>query len=305
VLHGAGTKDIEKLGGLLKKMPLTGALMIGGGIAISALPPLNGFVSEWLIYLGLMGGGGEQQVGMAMMFSVGLLALIGCLASFCFVRLIGIVLLGAPRSEHAGRAHEASASMLLPMYALAALSAAFAIVPSLALIPIGRVLERSAGLPPVDAGVTMLGLVDGAVLLVVLLTALLLSRLVARRGSTADSTWGCGYAAPTARMQYTGRSFSELLARLIPRPMRPRITAPALSTDDHGERSNAPLFAGAAAFSSDTRDPITRGVYEPFFTRMAGRLIRLRWMQQGVLHMYVAYILVVLVIALGWMSLRS
>jgi hydrogenase-4 component B len=290
ILHGAGTKDIEQLGGLLKKMPATGVLMIFGAVAISALPPLNGFVSEWLIYLGLMRG-----KSITLMFSVGLLALIGCLASFCFIRLIGIVFLGAPRSGRVEHAHESPRSMLAPMFALVALSATFAIVPSLALAPISGVLARMMNLAPAGADANLLGAIDGAILVIVLLTSLLLARLIARRGVTADSTWGCGYAAPTARMQYTGGSFSELLAsRLIPRAMRPRISEPTLS-----------LFADKAAFSSEIRDPLTRGVYEPFFSRMAGRLTRLRWMQQGVLHIYIAYILVVLVLALGWMSLRT
>ncbi|MFO0965345.1 MAG: proton-conducting transporter membrane subunit, partial [Gemmataceae bacterium] len=98
VLHGAGTKDMEKLGGLLRRMPWTGGLMIAGAVAIAALPPLNGFVGKWLLYLGLFHAGLDTDSGnLSALLSVGLLALIGGLAAVAFVRLAGVVLLGAPR----------------------------------------------------------------------------------------------------------------------------------------------------------------------------------------------------------------
>src|ERR1017187_737420 len=103
VLHGTGTKDMEKLGGLMKKMPYTASAMIAGAVALAALPPLNGFVSEWLMYLGLLKSGFATSDSRSLMalFAVGVLALIGALAAATFVRLIGIVLLGSPRSEAA------------------------------------------------------------------------------------------------------------------------------------------------------------------------------------------------------------
>jgi hypothetical protein len=120
---------------------------------------------------------------------------------------------------------------------------------------------------------------------------------VLRTGKPAqDQTWGCGYAAPTVRMQYTGRSFSEMLAeRLLPAPLRPRITA----------RAPEAIFPHEGELTSDTVDPFTRGVYQPFLARWADRFARLRWLQQGILHVYILYILVVLVIALGWTSVRG
>jgi formate hydrogenlyase subunit 3/multisubunit Na+/H+ antiporter MnhD subunit len=306
ILHAAGTKDIERLGGLLRRMPFTGALMIVGAVAISALPPLNGFASEWLIYLGLMRGAGSS---ITLLLSVGLLALIGCLASFCFIRLAGMVLLGEPRTEEASRAHEGPPSMVAPIAVLALISILFAVLPAIALAPIDGVIAQISGLPPAPSGSRLeaVGMLNGAVIALVFLTALALRALVRRGGSTTGPTWGCGYSAPTARMQYTGRSFSELLAsRLIPGRMQPRVQQPSLSfTDVHGERTDAPLFPGKTTFTIEPGDPITRGVYEPFFSRWATRLSRMRWLQQGVLHIYIAYILAALIAALVWMSLRS
>src|SRR5439155_9506331 len=95
VLHGTGTKDMEQLGGLMKRMPWTASAMTVGAVAIAALPPLNGFVSKWLIYLGLMkcGFATNDSRSLTALFAVGLLALIGGLAALAFVRLTGIVLL--------------------------------------------------------------------------------------------------------------------------------------------------------------------------------------------------------------------
>ena len=109
-------------------------------------------------------------------------------------------------------------------------------------------------------------------------------------------TWGCGYPAGTPRIQYTARSFSELFAEsLLP---------PFLRTPTAALRPQSP-FPGLSSFSSDCSDPLTHGVYEPFFSRWAARFARLRWLQQGLLHVYVLYILLVVVLGFGWLSARS
>ena len=106
---------------------------------------------------------------------------------------------------------------------------------------------------------------------------------------------GCGYLAPTARMQYTGGSFAEILAgRLLPPSLRGRISAHLPSTP----------FAEPSRLSSDLTDPLTRSAYDPFFERWSRRFSRLRWLQQGLLHFYLLYILLVVVAGLGWASAR-
>jgi hypothetical protein len=134
---------------------------------------------------------------------------------------------------------------------------------------------------------------SAALCALVLLAALLLWART-RRAARAE-TWGCGYLAPSPRMQYTGRSFAELMAeRLLPRAFRARTTA----------RPPAALFAEPSTLSADRTDPLTRAAYQPFFDRWAHRLGRLRWLQQGLLHLYLLYILLFVVAALGWASLR-
>jgi hypothetical protein len=113
--------------------------------------------------------------------------------------------------------------------------------------------------------------------------------------ATRSETWGCGYAAPSARMQYSARSFSEFMSRLLPRALRAEVEI---------QPPVAP-FPERTRWSSRSDDPLTRRVFEPFFSRWADRFTRLRWLQQGVLHVYLLYILSTALVALGWVSLSG
>jgi formate hydrogenlyase subunit 3/multisubunit Na+/H+ antiporter MnhD subunit len=303
VLHGAGTKDLERLGGLMKRMRVTGVLMTIGAIAISGLPPLNGFVSEWLIYLGLMNHGVASRgtVGIVALVTVGIIALIGGLAVICFIRLIGVALLGQPRSEAAAHAHESSTWMLAPMIVLAAVAIGIAVVPAPFINALGAVIGQLGGsavradTPLAAASAGILGYASMAVFVALAIGGVLVV-VQTRRNAVVDDTWGCGYAAPTARMQYTARSFSETIAeRLVPPPLRTRIAVTPPSA----------IFPARVGFSSETDDPMTKRVYEPLLARWGDRFARLRWLQHGVLHVYLAYIVLVLVVALAWLSLRT
>ncbi|HMC88641.1 MAG TPA: proton-conducting transporter membrane subunit, partial [Gemmataceae bacterium] len=318
VLHGTGTKDMEKLGGLMKTMPWTGGAMMLGAVAIAALPPLNGFVSEWLMYLSLIkcGFASNDRSSLTPLFAVGLLALIGGLAAVAFVRLTGIVLLGSPRSEAARHAHESSPWMLGPMLVLVFLCLTVAVIPhAVAGSMLGVVLAFNARgttsegetQAARDAGHALLDLKSSEVplhivghvntwtfLAVGAVTLLFLART--RRAVRAGGpTWGCGYVKPTERMQYTGRSFAELLAEhVVPRFLRLRTT----------RHAPCGLFPSPGDFDSAYPDPMSQKVYEPFFRRWAERFSRLRILQQGKIHVYLVYIVLMVVLALAWVSLR-
>ncbi len=299
VVHGTGTKDLERLGGLMKPMPRTATAMIVGAVAISALPPLNGFLGEWLIYLGLIRAG-VAPGGVATSFVVGGLALVGGLTALCFVRLTGVALLGAPRSTAAAGAHESSLWMLGPLWLLASSCVAVAIFPRPVLATMSAVATQllAPQRPATDllqSSLTTVAACNGA--LWVLVLALGASLVASSRGrETSDATWGCGYIAATSRMQYTARSFSALVAdRLVPAILRARVT----------ETAPQGIFPVGGTYGSECVDPLTRGVYEPFFERWATRFSRLRWVQQGLLHVYLVYILTVVVLGLTWATVRS
>jgi formate hydrogenlyase subunit 3/multisubunit Na+/H+ antiporter MnhD subunit len=307
VLHGTSTKDMEKLGGLMKRMPWTASAMMVGAVAIAGLPPLNGFVSEWLIYLGLLrcGFATHDSQTLVAFFTIGLVALIGGLAMVAFVRLTGITLLGSPRSEAARHAHEVSPWMLGPMVLLVFLCLAVAIVPQTVTGwmagPLDQILGRQAGetlgeLALSETPLAMVGNVN-AVSLIAIVVGILGFVVWSRRAERADEpTWGCGYVRPTVRMQYTGRSFVEMLAEhLLPRFLRPRTT----------RRAPRGLFPSKSDFGADVADPVSKRIFEPFFRGCAERFSRLRILQQGKLHVYLIYILLMVVLGLAWVSLRS
>jgi hydrogenase-4 component B len=307
VLHATGTKDMEKLGGLMKRMPWTGGFLLLGAVAISALPPLNGFVSKWLMYLSLLKSGftASDSRSLAALFAVGLLALIGGLAAVAFVRLTGIVLLGSPRSEAARHAHESSPWMLGPMLVLLLLCFVAAVVPQsvagMLTSPLTQILGGTAAptLLEMESSVAPLYIIGNFNMwtcLAIGVVALTLFSLSSKAKTAEEPTWGCGYVKPTVRMQYTGRSFAEMIAEhLLPRFLRPHTTK-------HAPKG---LFPSKSDFGSECSDPVNKKIYEPFFRRWADRFSRLRILQQGRVHVYLLYIVLMVVLALAWVSLRT
>jgi NADH:ubiquinone oxidoreductase subunit 5 (subunit L)/multisubunit Na+/H+ antiporter MnhA subunit len=297
VLHAAGTADLDRLGGLAKRMRWTSATFLVGAAAISGLPPLNGFVSEFLIGLSaVLGLSGQAAGSLVPIGAVVCLGLIGALAAACFAKAFGIAFLGEPRSEAAAAAHEAGPAMRIPIVALAALCAALglaapAILPFLA-SPVRAIGVGDAALREgFAAAIPLLTSVTVAALALVALTAaliLLRRRLLARRSVRAGVTWDCGYARPTARMQYTGASFVQPLTDMAAPLLRTRVDAEV----------PAGLHPAPVKLSTDTPDPFTRFLFAPLF-RAAGWLSdRLRWLQQGRTHFYVLYVVAVLVVLL-------
>ena len=307
VWHGARTRDAEQLGGLMQRMPRTGLLMVLGALALAALPPLNGFVSEWILYMGLLHGGLELSgiSGVVMLVSVALLALIGGLALICFVRLIGIVWLGSPRSESARHARESSLFMLVPMAVLGVFCLLSALFPGRLLGLVASPLQQVFGIPvasvagviySAESPVALLGVVNAVVLFLVAACGVILWRCGRLARQTVGSTWGCGYMAPSESMQYTGSSFSEMLVmQVFPGWLRPKrnLVAPA------------GLFPDEGGLATHYSDPVNRCLYHPFFKWLPDRCVRLRWVQQGILHFYMFYFVVVLVLAFAWMVVRD
>jgi len=299
VIHATGTREMDRLGGLAKRMPRAAILFVVGAVAICALPPLNGFVSEWLLYIGLFrtldrgGGGASGALAAAAMASVGL-ALIGALAVACFVKLFGTVFLGAPRSDAVRHAHDPHAAMILPMIALALGCVGLGVLPMLAV----GLLERAAGTwAAVPAGgMGAMSLAELAPLnwicymglgLLALLGVLMLVQKALSRGRALGKagTWDCGYARPTARMQYTGSSLGQMLVGLFafvtwPRRQEPQIAGP---------------LATKSRFQSIMPDTVLDRLVIPVFDLAGLYLPRLRVLQQGQTQIYVLYILVTVI----------
>ena len=298
-IHATHTREIDHLGGLAKRMPLTALCFVVGAVAICGLPPLNGFVSELLIYLGLFrtlgAQGGLSCAGAAL--AAPALALIGGLAVACFVKVFGAVFLGTGRSAHVAGAHEAGPAMIGPMVVLAAYCFAIGLVPwAVAPALEGAVRDWApelTGRGPGLGSLSPLGWVGAAGILLLgalLGVSLLLWACVRRGGAQTGTTWGCGYAAPSPRIQYTSSSFAQMLVGLLAAILRPTTHAP-------GE---LPLFPTPTRFHSDVPDTVLNRLLLPAFRLGAWVFSWARVLHQGSIQTYLLYILAILLALLLW-----
>jgi hydrogenase-4 component B len=219
VYRAAHTVDLERLGGLARKMPRTATLFLLGGVAMSALPPLNGFVSELAVYAGLLSGDAKgATANAAFVCAAALLAFVGAISALSTVRAFGVAFLGQPRDPSV-HPSEAPRSMLWPMIAHAIGVIAIGLAPQL-----GVALARPVTSMFLGAETRAeLGRVDGWVGSLQVATLVLVSSLVvlgvlgwrSGRGARSHVTWGCGYTAPNTRMQYSASSFSAQLAQIF------------------------------------------------------------------------------------------
>ncbi|MDT8389786.1 MAG: proton-conducting transporter membrane subunit [Lentisphaeria bacterium] len=299
VIHATGTRQIDRLGGLAGRMPRVTCLFALASVAICALPPLNGFAGEWLLYLGLFGtlgtDGGVSWPTAAL--AAAALAMIGALAVVCFVKLFGVMFLGGPRSGAAIAAHDPGMTLLGPMAALAAGCLVLGILPWLTVPLLDRAAENWAGggaatIPPILSVAPLSWIsVMGVVLMGAVAALGLPLRLLLRRRNVASAgTWDCGYARPAFRMQYTGSSFGQTLAALFAWALWPVRHAPQIQG----------FLPTATRYQGDTPDTVLERLILPIF-HMAERLLpRLRLLQQGKVHIYVVYFLLALLALLLW-----
>jgi hydrogenase-4 component B len=299
VIHATHTREIDHLGGLAKLMPRTALGFLIGAVAICGLPPLNGFVSEFLIYLGLFGtldsSPGSLVIGIA--FAAPALALIGALAVACFVKVYGAVFLGTARSEHALDAHESGPSMITPLVVLAACCFFIGLAPPLPAPVLGQgITAWMPALGDADQRLTRLAPLGwisgmGAVLVGALVLVAVLLRLRLRRAPVAHGpTWGCGYLAPTPRMQYTSSSFAQMLVMLFAWALRPRTSKPSAMA----------LFPQKTSFHSEVPDPVLDEGVLPAFRFGAWVSSWFRFLQQGSIQAYLLYIFLALIVLLLW-----
>jgi hydrogenase-4 component B len=296
VLHQTGTRLIDSLGGLIKKMRVTGTTFLVGSLAISALPPFNGFVSEFLVYMGGFNGVALAGSDFALsLLAIVSLAVIGGLALACFTKVVGVVFQGEPRSDAARESGENGVMMLVPMVVLATACIGIGVFPTL-FMTMALKAVASVGLDygriPLDPFLAMTAnITRGAFLFFAILLPVLALRSLFYRGKTVtrSGTWGCGFTQPTVKMQYTGSSYTASIIEFF-RPAAPL------------RESHPPVkgcFPGRPTISSHIHDIIelqmnraTRG------SRTMAFSINLRWLQHGDIHLYIGYILLAIVVLL-------
>jgi len=297
VIHAVGTRRISSYGGLLKSMPFTGIFFLGGAVAICGLPPLNGFVSEWFIYLGLLHGGTDPSgVLAASLPALISLAMIGGLALLCFAKVFGLAFLGTPRSN-ISQIHEAPRSMLTAMMMLFGACLWIGVLP-ITMMPLLDAGSRTwlglsrSGIPTLAGFAPTLFLSLGAGLLAgILILFFLFSRSRSNYEIPRRSTWGCGFNAGLERGQYSPGSFAEIIMKLTHWTLRTKIN------------TKGPIgpFPVSGSFQIHTPDLVLDRLVTPVanrFSRIAVTTRRL--VQHGLLGVYLLYIALSLCLLLAF-----
>jgi hydrogenase-4 component B len=307
VVHASGTRNMEEMGGLIKRMPWTAAAFLVGSLAIAGLPPLNGFVSEWLTFQALLQTMRIPRAELNLVFAVGIagLALTAGLAMACFVKAFGVSFLAVPRSEAAARAHEVGVSMRLGMALLVLACIALGLGPSLVVPVLARVAAALIEVPaPTEAtsGIALSVSGDFATLSTpavaaalaagLLALAALLPLLGAGRRGRAYETWGCGRSLQTARMEYTATAFSNPFKRVFDFFYRP---VTQLDIEFHPDSR---FFVRRIEYENPTREVLEEWLYRPLVAAVRLGARRVRAIQSGNANLYLIYILAALLLML-------
>jgi len=310
VQHATGTRDLDHLGGLVRRMPATAFLFGIASLSISALPPFNGFASEWLLFQGLLHGFATKNsiTAVALLAGVGALALTGGLTAAAFVKALGIGFLGQPRTPDASTAHEVAPSMISGMVLLAIPCVVLGIIPGVVLPVISRATDVGLGgtFPrSVQSGLGLRlsglsGMIEPVLLLLALLSALILAwgvlQLVARHSARGQArsveAWGSGRALLTPKMEYTATSFAEPLQRVFVDVLRPSHDAEVTHV------AESRYFEHEINYRLQIDDAIERSWYRPLIRYVMAWGNIARRVQNGSTHRYLAFGFIALVVIL-------
>jgi hydrogenase-4 component B len=312
VVQATHTRNMEKMGGLIRRMPVTALCFLLGAVAISGLPPLNGFVSEWLTYQALLAGFGTTQSLTRLMFPIAgsLLALTAALAAACFVKAFAIPFLALPRSEEAAEARECSLAMRAGMAVLAVGCIALGLGATWFVPVFDSITQQTLGVRASAALVTAHGLaltagtghgtVQGGTIstagmaLFFLLAGAAFALPLAlrwRRRSVRGPVWDCGLPGLTADNEYTATAFSKPLRMIFSALYRPR-------REIQAEYEVSPHYPSAIHFESEIERPFEQRLYGPLRERIMAAANRMKGIQAGSINVYLAYIFITLILLL-------
>ncbi len=312
VLMSTGERDMDKLGGLIHGMPLTSFAVLVGCVAISALPPFNGFVSEWLIFQAVLQSPDLPQWALKIMVpAVGAtLALAAALAAACFVKFFGVSFLGRPRSPAAATASEVDRYSLTAMFVLAALCLLAGVLPGPVIDALSPItLEILGGRMPIQANEAWFSIAPVAeskssyngllVMVFITMSASLTIYFIHRFASHAlrrGPAWGCGFTDPTPAAQYSGVSFAQ--------PIRRVFGTLAFGARDHVEMP-PPGDIRPARLRIELHDLIWEEMYQPIATAVALSSERLNRLQFLTIRRYLSLVFATLVTLLLVLAIWS
>ena len=297
------SRNIDQLGGVIHKMPVTSGFFLIGSIAICGLPPLNGFISEILIYFGLFNGllAGSKSQSIILILTIISLTLMGGLSIFTFTKTFGLAFLGSPRNKENTAINEVPAGILFPQYLIAGVIIVIGLMPFLFIQPIIKILSQRfplltgtsfLSIASIFSGITQLMLILAGVFL---LLFYLRYRMMKRKVPVIGPTWGCGYTAATPRQQYTGTSYADNIAELAAPILQSRTKFKPIAEEN--------IFPGKHTFAVQPTD-----VFNSFLKKLLDFIMlvlkKLARLQTGNIQHYILYAFVFILIIFALLYLR-
>ena len=301
LFYGAGsvyqqthTRNIERLGGLVKKMPITAVFFLIGSMAIGGVPPFNGFVSEFIIYNGLFSGllnvqGISQSI--LLILTITGLVMVGGMSLITFTKTFGVIFLGNPREDFPHEPKEASFIMLLPQYFIVAVMMAVALMPQFFFSYANKVVMNSFGsefpvstvaMPPIADNIANIGMITLIFMVLIMSVFGIRWLIVHKRPKVAYETWGCAYVAPVRKAQYSGRSFTRSFGQLFSFLVKERRKVEKIPKEK--------LYPVAYNFSTHSYvDMLERYLVTPLAKRLTFTLNYFQFIQNGQIQSYVLY----------------
>jgi hydrogenase-4 component B len=297
VYQSSHTRNIEQLGGLMKKMPYTAVFFLIGSLAICGLPPFNGFISEYLIYLGMFKtlSAANLYQSIIVMISLTGLAFIGGMAVFCFTKAFGIVFLGEPRSKEAANAVEVQKCMIYPQYITIAFIVLIGLASAYFVKPVFSMVSQEFNITGVTItesiavkNLTQISIIGG--ILILAITALLVYRHFHLKTKRIESgpTWGCGYTATTSRHQYTATSYADNFISLANPVLGTKKIVTDIGKDD--------IFPGKRKFETHSHDFFKKYIIDKPVNLFLDLLKKIAIMQTGQIQHYILYLFIYMLI---------
>lgn len=297
------TRDINKLGGVVKKMPVTSVLFLVGAVAVCGLPPLNGFISEVIIFSGLFKGLsiGGFNLSILMIFVIVALALIGGIAVFSFTRFFGIAFLGNQRSEEIIEVNENSFSVLMPQILIAFLILLIGLMPLLFVNPVFNIISDCYLSKQILVTSSLLYTLTkisfiGIILIMLIVLLFYIRKIIFKnRIIKQDETWGCGYTVPSTKLQYTGTSFANNISEIVKPIVGKNKSFKSISKTD--------FFPESQQFETNNKDlPASfLNSISAFFMLVLKNLARLQtgFIQHYILYTFIYIIIIFILLYLG------
>ncbi len=284
------TRNMEQLGGIIKSMPFTAFFFLCGSLAICGLPPFNGFVSEFLIYSGLIEGIRLENIQFSslMIVCISFLALVGGLSLLTFTKSFGTIFLGVPRMEIAHHPKEVSKFMLVPLFFILILMIGAGLFPGLFLVPLTKVISvfNPAFVPHTSvfgifAILSKVGVASLVLLVLVVGTYLVKIKLAKNRMINIAPTWGCAYTAPNSRMQYSSKSYSRTLSKLF--------SFLTIEKKKYKEIERQDIFPSYRSFQSYFLDFFEIRIIQKIIKRLLRFTDYFTFIHNGEIQMYILY----------------